>query len=93
MAPRFEHDERKEAVNLRKHGVTFDEAQTTFLDIHALSGSDDEHSTPGDERYINLGMSTKNRLLFVVHNEDDGLIRIITARVASRTQRDLYENS
>ena len=93
MTPQFEHDERKAAANLRKHGVSFDEARSTFFDTHALSGVDEEHSASGDERYINLGISLKNRLLFVVHNEQDGVIRIISARVASRTQRELYEEA
>lgn len=90
---RFESDPRKASVNLRKHGVSFDEAITSFFDTLAISEPDSSHSTPGDERFVNIGMSTKNRLLFVVHNEEDGLIRIISARLATPAERELYEES
>ncbi|WP_213805586.1 BrnT family toxin [Granulicella sp. dw_53] len=89
----FEYDPRKAAANLRTHGVSFDEAITSFFDTNAISEPDPNHSTPGDERLINIGKSTRNRLLFVVHNEEDGRIRIISARLASPTQRSLYEES
>ena len=91
MALRFQSDERKSAINLRKHGVTFAEAATSFFDVNAATGLDEDHTELGDERFINIGLSAKGRLLFVVHNEEDGLIRIISARVASPTQRALYE--
>jgi uncharacterized protein len=90
---RFEYDPRKASINLRKHGVSFDEAITSFFDTLALSMSDPFHSTPGDERFVNLGMSTNNRLLFVVHNETDGLIHLISARLATPAERKLYEES
>jgi uncharacterized protein len=89
----FEYDPRKAAINLRKHGVSFDEAITSFFDTAAISMTDPTHSVPGDERFVNIGMSTKNRLLFVVHNETDGLIHIISARLATPAQRELYEES
>jgi uncharacterized protein len=88
---RFESDPRKAAINLRKHGVSFDEAVTSFYDTLAISQTDATHSAPGDERFVNLGMSTKNRLLFVVHNDADGVIRIISARLATPAERKLYE--
>ncbi|MEO6807024.1 MAG: BrnT family toxin [Edaphobacter sp.] len=88
---RFEPNPRKAAINLRKHGVSFDEAVTSFFDTSAISMADPDHSQPGDERFVNIGMSTKNRLLFVVHNEADGLIRIISARLATPAERKLYE--
>lgn len=90
---RFESDPRKAAINLRKHGVSFDEAVTSFFDTLAISMADHDHSNPGDERSVNIAMSTKNRLLFVVHNEADGLIRIISARLATPAERKLYEES
>ena len=91
MALRFQSDIQKSASNFRKHGVTFTEAATSFFDPNALTGLDVDHTEPGDERFINIGISAKGRLLFVVHNEEDGLIRLISARVASPTQRVLYE--
>ena len=87
----FEHDPRKAAANLKKHGVSFNEAATSFFDNAAISDFDAVHSTGNDRRFINIGMSTSNRLLFVVHNEEAGTIRIISARLASPAQRKLYE--
>jgi uncharacterized DUF497 family protein len=88
---RFEYDPRKAAINLRRHGVSFDEAITSFFDRSMISMPDPAHSAAGDERFVYIGMSTKNRLLFVVHNEADGLIHIISARLATPAQRKLYE--
>jgi uncharacterized DUF497 family protein len=88
---RFEFHPAKAASNLKQHGVSFEEAITTFYDPNAVSWHDVDHSQPGDERFINLGLSTSLRLLFVVHNEEDGLIRIISARPATPAERDLYE--
>jgi uncharacterized DUF497 family protein len=88
---RFDYDPRKAAINLRKHGVSFDEAITSFFDTSMISMPDPAHSAAGDERSVYIGMSTKNRLLFVVHNEADGLIHIISARLATPAQRELYE--
>jgi len=90
---RFEWNQQKEAINRRTHGVSFEEALTAFFDIGAKNWPDDAHSEPGDERWINLGLSTSLRLLFVVHNEEDGLIRIISARTATPAERDLYEEA
>jgi uncharacterized DUF497 family protein len=90
---KFEHDPLKAAANLRNHGVSFNEAATSFFDTAAISELDADHSTEDDRRFINLGMSTRNRLLFVVHNEEAGIIRIISARLASPAQRKLYEES
>ena len=63
------------------------------FDPSAKAIADPAHSAPGDERFVNIGTSTKNRLLFVVHNEADGVIRIISARLATPAQRELYEES
>lgn len=89
---RFEWDPRKAAGNLRKHGVSFDEARTVFADEHGLLIDDPEHSTQED-RFILLGVSTSTRLLVVVHcyRADDQLIRIISARKADRLERRQYE--
>lgn len=89
---RFEWDLRKAAGNLRKHGVSFDEAQTVFADEHALLINDPEHSTQED-RFILLGVSLSTRLLVVVHcyRADDQVIRIISARKADRLERRQYE--
>ena len=73
---KFEWDPHKAEINFRKHGVSFDEAGSVFLDRLALSGQDPEHSV-GESRYITFGMSSLNRLLLVC------LIRIGPGRFES----------
>ncbi|HXU31651.1 MAG TPA: BrnT family toxin, partial [Thermoanaerobaculia bacterium] len=87
---RFEWDKTKAAANLRKHGVSFDEAATVFLDDLAASGPDPDHSV-GELRYLTFGVSRLVRLLAVSHSYRPGAIRIISARRATRTERMLYE--
>lgn len=86
----FEWDAPKAAANLRKHGVSFDEAATVFLDQLAVSGQDPDHSV-GESRYITFGVSRLGRLLVVSHTYRSGGIRIISARRATRPERKLYE--
>ena len=87
----FEWDETKAQTNFVKHGITFYEAQEIFDD--PLSGllSDPDHSTE-EERAVIIGMTDKNRLLFVSFVERDETIRIISAREATRKERKRYEN-
>lgn len=90
--PRFEWDLRKAAQNKRKHGVSFLEAQTVFLDEEALLIPDPEHSE-GEERFLLLGLSSPYRILVVCHcYRRMGVIRIISARKASRAERRQYES-
>ncbi len=88
---RFEWDERKAATNLRKHRVSFEEAQTAFLDEEALVIEDPDHSATED-RFILLGVSAALRVLFVCHcvREGGSLIRIISARRARRQEQQQY---
>jgi hypothetical protein len=86
----FEWDPKKADANRRKHGASFDEAATVFLDPMAVSGPDPDHSL-GEERYITFGMSRLGRLLAVCHTHWPGTIRIITARRVTRGERKLYE--
>ena len=90
---RFEWDERKAASNRRKHGVSFDEARTVFLDENALLRPDDEHCHDED-RFVLLGLSAQLRTLVVCHcyREQDQVIRIISARKANSFERGQYEN-
>jgi uncharacterized protein len=90
-APRFEWDSAKAAENLRKHGVSFEEAQTVFGDDHALLIDDPDHST-SEDRFVLLGLSAVGRVLVAVHcyREADTLIRIISARKATRPERATY---
>lgn len=88
---KLEWNRAKATANLRKHGVSFEEAQTVFYDEFAVQFFDDEHS--GDEeRFLLLGMSTGARLLLVCHCERDAghVIRIISARKATNSESIFY---
>lgn len=89
---KFDWDVRKAETNLRKHGVSFDEAGSVFLDSLAISGPDPDHSV-GEQRFITFGMSSLGRLLAVSHTHTLGNIRIIRARRVARGERKLYEES
>jgi uncharacterized protein len=83
----FEWNADKAAGNLKKHGVTFEEASTVFDDPNALSAPD----LIDLERFVILGYSHEGRVLFVVHVERGNRLRIISARKASPAQRKKYE--
>jgi uncharacterized DUF497 family protein len=87
---RFEWNALKAAANLRRHGVSFDEASTVFFDPLSATGDDPDHSLD-ERRFVTFGMSSSGRLLVVAHAEHDDAIRIITARLATRAERKLYE--
>ncbi len=88
---RFDWDPAKNAINLKKHRISFDEASTVFLDENALLIDDPDHSDDED-RFILLGLSSSLRLLLVCHcyRAEDGLIRIISARKADRLESQDY---
>jgi len=90
-AIRFAWDEAKATENQRKHGVTFEEATTVFADENARLKHDPDHSQQED-RFLLLGFSAKLRLLLVCHayRENDEVIRIISARKATPTERKQY---
>jgi len=87
----FDWDPRKDRANQLKHGVSFDEAKTAFLDEYARIIADPEHSDD-EERFVLLGMSVGLRLLVVCHcyREPENLIRIISARRADKSERREY---
>lgn len=87
----FEWDERKNRQNKRKHGVSFVEAETVFLDENAIRYYDPDHSEDED-RFIMLGMSFKLRVLVVCHcyRRDDKVIRIVSARKANKKESAAY---
>ena len=89
---RFAWDPRKNAENRRKHGISFEEAETVFADEHALLIDDPDHSTTED-RFVLLGLSARFRVLLVVHSyrEHDDIIRIISARRATKQERGRYD--
>ncbi len=88
---RIDWDEAKDRSNQRKHGVSFDEAQTVFFDENAVRYFDPDHSDDED-RFLMLGMSWKLRVLIVCHcfRENDSVIRIISARKANKKEREDY---
>ena len=83
----FEWDERKSVLNKKKHGLSFEEAKTAFLDENALLIHDPDHSGEED-RFVLLGLSAKLRILVVCHvyRKGDHVIRMISARKASRQE-------
>lgn len=87
---RFEWDPRKAASNLRKHGVSFEEAATVFGDRLSRTGDDPDHSAQ-EQRCVTFGVSSSGRLLVVSHADRGERIRIISARPATRSERAIYE--
>ena len=89
---RFEWDSRKASANLKKHGISFDEAQSAFYDEHAKLIDDPDHSVD-EERFILLGLSFSLRLVVVCHcyRSDDEVIRIISARKATAYETKSYK--
>ena len=90
MKPLFEWDEEKAKTNLQKHGVSFEEAETVFDDPLSITIPDPDHSID-EERFIDVGQSSKKRILAVVYTERRKRIRLISARIATRAERKNYE--
>ena len=88
---RFQWDENKNESNIVKHGVSFDEASTVFDDEEAIFISDPDHSV-GEERVLLLGLSSREKILVVCHcyRENDEVIRIISARPATKNEKRQY---
>lgn len=87
---RFEWDAAKAATNARKHGVNLDEASTVFADDLSATGRDLDHSTD-ESRFVTFGLSSKGRVLAVSHSDRGGVVRIISARPATRKEKRIYE--
>jgi uncharacterized DUF497 family protein len=88
---KFEWDERKASANLKKHGVSFDEARTVFFDERAKLIDDPEHSDDED-RFILLGLSSSLRVMVVCHcyRSAGNIIRLISARKATTSESKFY---
>ena len=86
----FEWNGDKARQNIKKHGISFEEAATVFGDPSSLTIRDPLHSAH-EERFVTVGYSYKYRLLVVVHTERGNTIRIISARRATRRERKTYE--
>lgn len=92
MGPRFFWDPRKAAGNMRKHGVSFQEAVSVFQDPLSVTTRDPDHSKD-ERRFVIVGLSRWRRLLVIVHAECGDDLRIISARLATRRERISYEES
>jgi uncharacterized DUF497 family protein len=90
MSLQFEWDELKADRNAIKHGVSFEEAKTVFADSNSVTIGDLEHSIDED-RYIDIGISDRDRLLVVVYTERGDSIRIISSRCATNREIRIYE--
>jgi uncharacterized protein len=88
----FEWNESKAAANLKKHGVSFEEAKTVFDNELAVILDDEAHSV-GEKREIIIGHSRNNSLLLVSFTERTNAIRIISARLVTRKEREDYEQN
>lgn len=86
----FEWDNKKAERNLRVHGVSFDEAKIVFADPLFLTFADTDHSQE-EQRFIIMGQSNEGRLLVVAYTERGQTIRLISAREATRRERQYYE--
>jgi hypothetical protein len=87
----FEWDDEKAKSNLKKHGISFDEAATIFNDPRIATIADPDHSED-EERYVSIGMSVIMRLLSVIHTFRKERIRLISARKATKAEKKNYEN-
>ena len=88
----FEWDAAKAATNVLKHGVDFDEASTVFADGLSATGHDPDHSI-GEARFLTFGLSSKGQVLAVSHTDRGGVVRIISAPVATRKEKQIYEEN
>jgi len=86
----FEWDPKKVAENVKKHGVTFQEAATIFGDPLTITFPDPDHSA-GENRFITFGLSLQRRLIVASHTERIGKTRSINARLMDRKERKIYE--
>jgi len=88
----FEWDKKKADQNIRKHGISLEEAATVFGDPFSITIYDPLHSQDEDSSVI-LGTSNKNRVLVVIHTDRQDRIRIISARKATKKERKQYESN
>ncbi len=90
MTLRFERNRKKALLNIRKHGITFEEASTIFGEALSRTIPDPYHSI-GEDRFVTIGTSGKGKILVVVHTDRQDVIRIIGARKATKNEHNQYE--
>jgi uncharacterized DUF497 family protein len=86
----FEWDEEKDLSNRKKHGISFDEAKTVLNDPRSITIADEAHSDDED-RYVDVGISARGRLIVVSYTDRGANIRIISSRKATKSERKAYE--
>lgn len=86
----FEADPIKAAQNFKKHKVSFEEAASVFGDSMAYTFADPDHSV-GEARWLTFGISGRGRVLAVIYTERRGKVRLVSARVATKHERKIYE--
>ncbi len=91
---RFEWDENKNKININKHKISFEEAKSVFTDEYAIIFDDPDHSLY-EERFLIIGSTTNSKVCIVSHcyRENEEVIRIISARRATNTERNYYEDN
>ncbi len=87
----FEWNPQKAEINIKKHGISFDEASTVFEDTLSVTYPDPDHSKQ-EERYLIIGNSSKFQILVISHTYRSKAIRIISARQATKRERRFYEH-
>lgn len=90
MTLEFEWDDEKDKINRKKHGISFEEAKMIFRDPFSITIDDPEHSY-NEQRYIDIGLSDKLKLLVVVYTERGSKIRLISSRKATIKEQKIYE--
>ncbi len=85
---KFEWDEKKEQINIRKHGIDFKTASHVFLDERRIEYYDEAHSSVGEDRFITIGSARK--VMVIVYTEREDALRIISARLATKKERRIY---
>jgi len=91
MSLRFEWNDKKARLNIRKHGIAFEEASTVFGDPLSITIPDTVHSIDED-RFISIGTSVNDKLLVVVYTDYNDIVRLISARKATGNEKKQYEN-
>jgi len=88
----FEWDHEKNSINQKKHSISFEEAKSVFYDDNAIQFWDEDHSD-AEDRFLLLGRSSRMRILLIVHcyREQESVIRIISARKATKNERKYYQ--
>ena len=89
---KFEWDSTKESTNIKKHGISFEEASSVFYDDFAVQFYDESHSELEEDRFLMLGVSNKAKMLMVCYCErqSGNRLRIISARKATKNEQKFY---